>query len=188
MEDILLLPKSGISTSRKIWINFNGSNLSPEMHGYNNNIDNLIIEGGENFFNYLKEVGLEKEPNLMILSSRHNYYYNFDDLKGVSTLMNLIKLNRMRHLDSFLTTVSRIISPETNFIGCFTDKTTIKQTGLFKKNCRLMNNYSYSETDLKFDKIDIVLLLESNGFKIYDMTEIKGLTYFLTRTKGMLIE
>jgi hypothetical protein len=183
MEDILLLPKSGIITGRKIWINFNGSKLSSEIPGYNNNLDNLISAGGENFFIYLSGLGLAKEPTLMILSSRHNYYYNLDDLKGVSTLINLVKLNRMRHLDSFLITVSRVISRETNFIGCFSDKTIITQSSLYKKNCRHNNNYSYSDSYLQFDKLDITQILESSGFKICDMTEIKGLTYFMTKTK-----
>ena len=182
MEDILLLPKSGVITGRKIWINFNGSKLSTEMQGYNKNIDNLITEGGENFINYLRGLGLGKEPNLMVLSSRHNNYYDFNDLKGVSILINLPRLNRMRHLDSFLITVSRMISPETNFVGCFSDKTTKTQTGLFKKNYRLINNYSCSETDLLFCKDEIMQLLESTGFRICDMTEIKGLIYFMTKT------
>ena len=182
MEDILLLPKSGVITGRKIWINFNGSKLSTEMPGYNRNIDNLITEGGENFINYLSGLGLGKDPNLMVLSSRHNYYYDFNDLKGVSTLISLVKLNRMRHLDSFLVTVSRMITPETNFIGRFSDKKTITQTGLLKKNGRLISNYSSSGTDLPFCKDDIVKLLESTGFRICDMTEIKGLTYFMTKT------
>lgn len=182
MEDILLLPKSEIISGRKIWINFNGSNLTPGMSGYNNNIDNLITEGGENFINYLRGLDLGKEPNLMVLSSRHNNYYDFNDLKGVNILINLIRLNRMRHLDSFLVTVSRMISPDTNFVGYFSDKTTITQTGLFKKNCRLINNYSCSETDQNFCKDDVAKLLESTGFRICDMTEIKGLTYFMTKT------
>jgi hypothetical protein len=182
MEDILLLPKSGIITGRKIWINFNGSKLSPEMPGYNYNIDNLITEGGENFINYLRGLGLGKDPNLMVLSSRNNYYYDFNDFRGVSTLISLVKLNRMRHLESFLVTVTRMISPETYFIGCFSDKNTITHPGLLKKNGRLINNYSCSETDLPFCKDDIAKLLVSTGFRICDMTEIKGLTYFVTKT------
>lgn len=183
MEDILLLPKSGTITGRKIWINFNGSKLSPEMPGYNNNLDNLISEGGENFFIYLRALGLANEPNLMVLSTRHNNYYDFSDLKGVGTLINLVKLNRMRHLISFLITVSRMISPETNFIGSFSDKTNITQTGIFKKNSRLNNIYSCSGTEIQFCKDDIAKLLESMGFRICDMTEIKGLTYFMVKTK-----
>jgi hypothetical protein len=188
MEDILLLPKSGIITGRKIWINFNGSKLSPEIPGYNNNLDNLIREGGENFFIYLRALGLANEPNLMVLSTRHNNYYDFRDLKGVGTLINLVKLNRMRHLISFLVTVSRMILPETNFIGCFSDKTTSKQTGLYRKNDRIFNNYSCSEREIQFCRDDIAKLLESIGFNICDMTDIKGLTYFMTKTKIKSIE
>jgi hypothetical protein len=76
-----------------------------------------------------------------------------------------------------------MISPETNFIGCFSDKTIITQRGMYKKNCRLNNNYSCSDSYLQFDKLAITQILESSGFKICDMTEIKGLTYFMTKTK-----
>jgi hypothetical protein len=183
MEEILLLPKTGINSGRRIWINFNGSSLSPEMPFYNNTMDKLITEGGENFINYLRGLGLEKAPNLMVLSARHNYYYDFNDFTGVCTLINLMKLNRMKHLDSFLITVNRMIAPETKFIGSFSDKTNITQDGLIKRNYRLNNIYSCSGTEIQFCKDDIVQLLESTGFRICDMTEIKGLTYFMAKTQ-----
>jgi hypothetical protein len=101
MEEILLLPKSGLIGDRTIRMNFKESILSPEMAYHGTYIDNLVAGGGENFFNYLRGLGLANEPNIMVLSSRHQYYYDFNDLKGVDILINLKKLNRMRHLRSF---------------------------------------------------------------------------------------
>jgi hypothetical protein len=182
MEDFLLLPKSGIIADRKIRKNFIGSNLSPEMAFYGSYIDNLIAGGGEHFFIYLMGLGLANEPNIMALSSRYHYYYDFNDLKGVNILINLKKLNRMRHLDSFLITISRVISPETRFIGCFSESSSHRRKRLTQSNGSRINNFQDSKTDIQFDKNDIVRLLESRGLKVYDMRKIKGLTYFMTQT------
>lgn len=187
MEDILLLPRSDIIPDRKIRESVYGSNLSPEMAFYDTYIDNLIAGGGENFLNYLRGLGLANEPNILALSSRHHYYYDYHDLSGVNILINLKKLNRMRHLDSFLITVSRVISPETRFIGCFSDKSTLLRYSLPQSNCRRINSYSDSVTDIQFDKNEILQLLESNGFKVCDMTVIKGLTYFMAKTNLSLV-
>jgi uncharacterized protein Smg (DUF494 family) len=42
-------------------------------------------------------------------------------------------------------------------------------------------NFLDSRTEIEIDKKDISRLLESHGFKVIDMTEINGLTYFLTQ-------
>jgi hypothetical protein len=187
MMDILLLPKSDIIADRKIRQSVHGSSLSPEMAFYDTYIDTLIAGGGENFLNYLRGLGLEKEPNIFALSSRHYYYYDFSDLKGVNILINLKKLNRMRHLDSFLITVRRVISPETRFMGCFSDKSTQLRYRLNHNSGRRINNYSDAITDIQFDRNEMIRLLESHGFKVCDMTMIKGLTYFMAKTNVKLI-
>jgi hypothetical protein len=162
-------------------MNSNTSGLSPEMAVYDTFIENLITEGGETFFNYLRGLGLENERNMMVLSSRHHYCYDYKDLQGVNILINMKILNKMRHLDSFIITVSRGISPETRFIGCFSDSSSINSSGFSQRNGKRITNYSDSIKDIQFDKDDITQLLQSHGFKVCDMTEIKGLTYFMTQ-------
>jgi hypothetical protein len=181
MEGILLLPKSEIIADRKVRRNLYVSNLSSELPVNDSYVDNLIAEGGENFLNYLRGLGLANRPNIMILSSRHHYCYDYNDLKGVNTLINLKKLNRMRHLDSFLFTIRRVISPDTNFIGCFSDSSISCGDGLTQRNGRRRICYSDTIKDIQFNKDEITELLESNGFNICDMTEINGITYFMTQ-------
>ena len=89
MESALILSKSDIITGRKVWTAFDRIKLSYEESGINPVVDHLITEGGENFFCYINGLGLANEPNIMILSSRHNNYYDYNDLKGVTTLINL---------------------------------------------------------------------------------------------------
>ena len=67
--------------------------------------NNLVAEGGGNFYHYINWLGLSKDPNLMILSSIHHYYYDFNELKDVRTLVNLKQLNQINHIDRFLSNV-----------------------------------------------------------------------------------
>jgi len=44
-------------------------------------VDNLITEGGEDFYNYVNSIGLAKDPDLIVLSSRRGYYYDVQEMK-----------------------------------------------------------------------------------------------------------
>jgi hypothetical protein len=178
MDDTLTLNRSEIFTDRKVRTNFNRTNSSRELTKINPVIENLVMEGGENFFNYIDWHGLSNESNMLVLSSRHHYYYEYNDLKGVTTLINLKKLNLIKHLDSFLNSVCNSLSPKTNFIGCFSDRKTKKWKGLISRIYKEFNNFLDSTIDMEINKKDALRLLETHGFKVIDMTEINGLTYF----------
>lgn len=141
--------------------------------------DKLVSEVDENFVNYLSWHGLGKE-DLLILSSTQHYYYDYEELKGVKTLINLKKLNFVSHLDEFLKTLCIGLSPETNFIGCFSDAKSEKDN-LPTRYYRKFINFIDARTNVDIDKKDVSRLLEANGFKVIDMTEIDGLTYFRTK-------
>ena len=181
MEDNLVLIKNDIVPAKKVRTNFNEIKASPERNFNNPVIENLIAEGGENIFHYLTWLGLTDATNIMILSARHQYCYDHNDMKGVTTLINLKKLNLINHLDSFLNIVYRVVSPRTNFIGCFSDIRTQKEIeypfGMPKRHI----NYSDSKTVIEIDRNDASRLLESHGFNVINMTEINGLTYFRTQ-------
>lgn len=188
MEDISILLNSGTVTDTKTRTNFTRTKNPPESTVTYPVIDNLFTEGGDNFFLYLNWLGLADDPNLMVLSSSHHYYYDYDDFKGVSTLINLKKLNLIRNLDSFFYTVYHVLSPKTNFIGCFSDRKTEKENGSSKRMYKKIINFLDSRIDIDIDKENVSGLLESNGFKIIDMTEINGLTYFRTQNIGSSVE
>ena len=42
-------------------------------------------------------------------------------------------------------------------------------------------NFLDSRVETEIDKRELSRLLESHGFKVIDMTEINGLTYFITQ-------
>jgi hypothetical protein len=141
--------------------------------------DTLVSEVDENFVNYLSWHGLKKE-DLLILSSTQHYYYDYEELKGVKTLINLKKLNFVSNLDEFLKTLYSGLSPETNFIGCFSDGKRDKDN-LPARCYRKFIDFIDARTNIDIDKKDVSRLLEANGFKVIDMTEINGLIYFRTK-------
>jgi hypothetical protein len=148
-------------------------------------IVNMIAEDGGSFFNYLKDLGLSRDNNLVVLSSRHHYFYDEDELKNVRTLINLRKLNLIKYLDEFLFTLVQVLPPDTKFLGCFSDSnssgnndaTLFHPIRLLKQK---VNSLDFlGEKTMNKNKVSEIL--ESYGFKIINMTEMNGLTYFCSQ-------
>ncbi len=150
---------------------------------------NLIAEGGINFFRYLRNMGLPGEHEMLLLSSRHHYYYDASDLKRVKALINLKKLNVIRHPDVFLGSLVRLLPYNARFAGCFIDSSSTGRTvfGRFSALGRRIVNILDSKTDRKMDRDKVTGMLEEHGLKIIDMTEINGVTYFYTQNLNRVL-
>jgi hypothetical protein len=99
----------------------------------------------------------------------------------VKTLINQKKLNHIKELNDFLFNVHNLLSPKTHFIGCFSDYKTQKGISLSSRMYKKIINFLDSRIETEIDKRELSRLLESHGFKVIDMTEINGLTYFITQ-------
>ncbi|MGI6339355.1 MAG: hypothetical protein ACOXZV_08275 [Bacteroidales bacterium] len=181
-EESSILKKANVLDNQRD-ISLHGTKtISTEKAETNPVLEGLAAEGGENFYHYINWLGLSKDPNLMILSSIHHYYYDFNDLKGVKTLINLKQLNQVNHLDSFLNNVYRVLPAKANFIGCFKDNKIRRGIAVpFYQSFRFLNgliNVIDSRTDRFMSRKYAIKLLESHKFRIVDMTEIGSLTYF----------
>jgi hypothetical protein len=181
MEAISVLQRTGKTANRKVKSNINRPKPSSEKIKTGKILDKMVTEGDENFLDYLQWHGLANEDNLLVLSSKSHYYYDSEELKEVTTLINLKKLNLIKHLDEFLHTICYGLSPKTNFIGCFSDIKSQKGISLTSRMYKRFINFLDSRIDIEIDSKDISKLLESHGFKIMDMTEINGMTYFRTQ-------
>jgi hypothetical protein len=141
----------------------------------------LTAERGMTFFRYLKRFNLFNEPDLLILYPNIHFYYDENELKSVRTFINLKKLNLIKDLDSFLNSVFSITPMNINFVGCFTDRKPHKGiefiTGLSTRFTNLLD----SKTDNNMDKTEVTKLLEKYGYKVVDMMEAKGVTFFYSR-------
>ena len=183
MENTLMLWKTGILNDfvrlkplKKV--------LLPEISSINPVLENIRSEAGTDFVQYLQFLQLEKETNLMALSASHHYYYDFDDLKSIKTLVNLKKLNNIKSLGSFLETVGRILPQEAIFIGYFKNDTGNRSVFSFHQTTRFFNsmvNYFDSKTDSSLTKDDVSILLGEHRLRVVDITDINGMTYFCSR-------
>jgi hypothetical protein len=164
----------------------------------------LDTEAAENFVRYLDQLGIDKDSNLVVLSSSHHYYYDAEEMINVKTMVNLTELNQIKQLKDFLHSIFRILPPKCTFIGCFVNN---KKQDLFVLNSSPTDSYYkrnsdaiengiassspilnmiYNMIDSKTNKYlsdrSVSLLLGEHGFKITNMTEIDGLTYFCAQS------
>lgn len=186
MEKPNVTYKSEIVNYQSVKIDAEDKNVSMDDNQNNPVFDSLLAEGGENFYHYINWLGLGKDPNLMILSSIHHYYYDFNDLKGVKTLINLKKLNEISHIDTFLSNVFRVLPSKSSFVGCFKDNKIRGGISVpFYQSFKFLNgliNMIDSKTDRFMTRKDVIKLLESHDFRIVDMTEISSITYFCSES------
>jgi hypothetical protein len=142
----------------------------------------LTAEGGVTFFKYLKKFDLFKEPELLILSPNIHFYYDENDMKSVRTFILLRKLNLIKDLDEFIRTLSLILPPKVNFVGCFRDNKTLKWNGFVSNISNKITNILDSKTDNILDKKEVTLLLEKHGFSMVDITDMDELILFYSKT------
>jgi len=156
--------------------------------GFSSLTNRLTAEGGKNIFIYLKSFNLLDKPDLLILSPTSHYYYEENDFKNVRTIVNLIKLNTISNLDTFFTTLIRVLPPNVNFVGCFSDSKPFMGNGFLSDLSARVNNLFDLRTDRLMDKKDVSKLLGRYGFRVVDMTEMNGLTYFYSHRINQPLE
>jgi len=181
MEDVSVLNNTVITGNKTNGTKARDDNRSVRVTGFSDSITTLISEGGVNFFRYLKKRGMSGETDLIVLSSKSHYFYDENDLKRVRVLVNLRKLNVIKHLDMFLNTLVRILPPDTSFVGYFSDKNAPVQNGLVRRLSEMygrLSNLLDGKTDRVMNTNDVRGLLERNGFEVMNMTTISGHTYF----------
>lgn len=154
----------------------------------------LADKGNEDLINYLEWLNLIDDPNLVVLSSLHHYYYDAEEMKNVKTVVNLISLNELRDSKSFLHSVYTLLTPKSNLIGHFLDSKNHNGFSLKKNDAddeavengilskipfiNALYNIMDSKTNRNLSKHDVLLLLENNGFKVQDITELNSISFF----------
>lgn len=163
-------------------------------------LDKRLSTGYRIYWEYLEWLGLSGDPNLIILSPTQHYYYDVEDMKDVTTVLNLKQLNYIKEIREFLRTMNHMLPERTFFVGSFIDRR--HQYGFFPGHT--YPDYNYQGVDpvengissripllnLIYDFLDsrtnnrnmtrksVTAILEEAGFKILDMTEINGITCF----------
>jgi hypothetical protein len=183
MENTLVLRKQLI-LSDFVNLKFREKLIVPKTSRISPVLENIRTEAGVDLIQYLHILNLEKDPNLMALSSTHHYFYDSNDMKSIRTLINLKKLNNIKSLGSFFQNVVRILPQEAIFIGYFKNDTGNRSVFSFNQTTKFFNglvNYFDSRTDRSLTKGDVSRLLEEFKLKVVDITDINGMTYFCSR-------
>ncbi len=169
-------------------------------------VDNLITEGGEELYNYVNRIGLAKDPNMIVLSSVHNYYYDAEEINKAKTIIHLKELNKIKQIRNLLQSHLNVLPQKCNFVGFFVNNKKVDRFALrgglsplvlMKESEDVDNsiisrspfiNRLYSLLDFKtntyLSERIVTLLLEENGFQVKDMTEYKGFTFFHSQKAG----
>jgi hypothetical protein len=175
------------------------------MAYYPERMEKHITGISEDFSIYLRKLHLEGDPNMIVLSSLNHYYYEAEDLKNVKTLVNVKQLNHINQVREFLDNIFSILPSESYLTGCFSDnedqnrflsdshkperkiagKFDPAENGITSRNPFL--NLVYNILDIKTNRYltqkAVTRELEISGWKVVDMTKIKGLTYFCAQKK-----
>jgi hypothetical protein len=169
-------------------------------------LEKFASEGREELINYIESVGCSKDSSMVILSSFHHYYYDAEEMKNVNTVVNLKEINQIKHIKKFLHSIFHILPQRSNFIGCFVDHEKVRsidmvdnlsvyqreknnveiENGISSRNpfLNMVYNLMDSKTNKYMSKSSVALLLEGHGFKVRNMKEINGLTYFCAQKVG----
>ena len=182
---------------------------SANMVLINEAVDELITEGGEGFYNYVNSLGFSNDTNLIVLSSRHHYYYDSDEINRAKTVVNLKELNRIKEIKELLHSHLHFLPQKCNFVGCFVnnkknERFTFKKSATSKE--KVMNsddielgivsqfpfiNMLYSLMDSKTNNYlseeSVSSMLGVHGFKVIDMKEVNGLTFFHSQKVGIAL-
>jgi hypothetical protein len=181
MENIAALRRTDFRFDEKVGEYFKRIIRSHNKPVSNPGLENVNLKFHDNFLSYLNWLGLANQPGLLMLPASKHYYYDIEEFNSVKMLVNEKRLNEITQLNDFLTDVKNVLSPRTNFIGCFSECKTKKGIRLPSRMYKKLLHYLDSKIEVEFDKKQISKLLETIGFKVLDMTEINGLTFFLTQ-------
>lgn len=67
-------------------------NKLPADSTENNAVTEILSAGGcENFSDYVRDLGLSNDPDLVVLSSFHHYYYDAEEMKNVRSVSTLLE-------------------------------------------------------------------------------------------------
>lgn len=144
--------------------------------------DKIKTDGGEIMLQYVRWLGLAETKDVMILSSLNHFYYDTIDLSDIGTLINLIILNHIKHLESFLSILPGLLTKYSGFIGYFRDDEA------HENQCHLgylrMPRPAKQKimvcpvTDKYLTRQYVIQLLQKNGFRIKDLTIIGNIVFF----------
>lgn len=145
-------------------------------------IVSIIILCGFSFFRYMRSAGLAGRQGIIVLSSHEGANWGRNDLRHAGLLISLRRLDLIKHLEMFLSSLVSLLPPDTNFVGCFAQKNaeSTGHAGLFA-GFHLNRNYYANSGYPELNRDKVSAILERCGLVVINMKQLNGLTYFHSR-------
>lgn len=147
-------------------------------------IVSMIVLCGFSFFRYMRSAGLAGEKGLIVLSSHEGANWGRRDLRRATTLISLRRLDLIKHLEMFLSSLVSLLPPDTSFVGCFAQRRS--ESGAHSGSLTGLNTLYAHRDDSGYPELSrdrVSAMLERCGLVIVDMKQLNGLTYFHSRKK-----
>jgi hypothetical protein len=156
----------------------------------------LLDEAGLDVVNYLESFDLLKNQSFILLSSVRHYLYGPEELKNVKVLINLKLINPTKQINYCLKTMNRVLPKKGIFVGCFLsyesyrNKIIQQKPNVFGHMVRIISFIplitwlQYIMNPKRMHCLTIANMskkLEKNGFKLIDVKEINGVSYFVSK-------
>ena len=177
---------------------------SSSIHARHDRTSEKLAAGmPEHLSDFLAGLGLAVGSGLLVIPQKNHYFYDFEEMKRVKTLVNLKRLNHVRELRGFMHSLSELLHDKTNFVGCFVDDKTQnrfsgKHGNISGRLPEMPDSYEigiesripfinriYSFIDAKTNRYltrkTVTNLLKEFGFQVVIMEELNGVTYFYSR-------
>ncbi|MFZ2285561.1 MAG: hypothetical protein WAV93_01105 [Bacteroidales bacterium] len=147
----------------------------------------LIRKGGLSLARFLVNTGLFRKQGMIILSQHDQANITATELRRITTLITVRRLNMVKHLEMFLNALAHILPPDTNFVGCFSPAKgrsaspggSVRSDGI----AGLFFHDRHTEWHV-LNRSLVSEMLERNGLSLISMTEMNGVTWFCSRKKG----
>lgn len=200
MRNKINIPEPDVAVNQIIRTSEKKGVLFPGLTEKKSGAEIIASEGSEDFLNYVEWLGFASDPNLVVLSSTHHYYYDAEEMKNVRAVVTLIELNQVRDVRDFFSSISGMLETRSHLIGSFIDSQKINRYSLKDTSVKgnavrddeeVRNSISsripllntlYRFLDSKINKHlsgkEVDTLLRESGFRVEDMTELNGITYF----------
>jgi len=200
MRNKINIPESDVTINQIIRTSEKKGVIFPGHTEKKSGAEIIASEGSEDFLNYVEWLGFASDPNLVVLSSTHHYYYDAEEMRNVRAVVTLIELNQVRDVRDFFSSISGMLESRSRLIGSFIDsqkinRYSLKDTSVSANTVRddeeVRNSISsripllntlYRFLDSKINKHisgrEVDILLRESGFRVEDMTELNGITYF----------
>ncbi|NMC41704.1 MAG: hypothetical protein GYA43_11145 [Bacteroidales bacterium] len=200
MRNKINIPESDVTVNQIIRTSEKKGVLFPGLTEKKSRAEIIASEGSEDFLNYVEWLGFASDPNLVVRSSTHHDYYDAEEMKNVRAVVTLIELNQVRDVRDFFSSISGMLETRSHLIGSFIDSQKINRYSLKDTSVKgnavrddeeVRNSISsripllntlYRFLDSKINKHlsgkEVDTLLRESGFRVEDMTELNGITYF----------